>query len=295
MTYSVTDACGNSINVTQTITVDDNILPTASNPASISVDCIGAVPVPDPLVVIDEADNCLGPLVVAFVSDVSSGTCPTIITRTYSVTDACGNSINVTQTITVDDNILPTASNASSITVDCIGAVPVPDPLVVTDEADNCLGPIVVAFVSDVSSGTCPTIITRTYSVTDACGNSINVTQTITVDDNILPTASNPAGITVDCIGSVPAPDPLVVINEADNCTGPIVVAFVSDASSGTCPMIITRTYSVTDACGNSINITQTITVDDNIMPTATNPPPITVDCIGSVPVPDPIVVTDEA
>ena len=51
----------------------------------------------------------------------------------------------------------------------------------------------VVAFVSDVSDGnTCPEVITRTYSVTDACGNSINVTQTITVDDDTAPTASNP-------------------------------------------------------------------------------------------------------
>ena len=52
---------------------------------------------------------------------------------------------------------------------------------------------------------TCPEVITRTYSVTDACGNSINVTQTITVDDNINPTASNPAAINVQCIGDVPA------------------------------------------------------------------------------------------
>ena len=34
----------------------------------------------------------------------------------------------------------------------------------------------VVAFVSDVSdNNTCPEVITRTYSVTDACGNSITV------------------------------------------------------------------------------------------------------------------------
>ena len=77
-----------------------------------------------------------------------------------------------------------------------------------------------VAFVSDVSDGnSCPEVITRTYSVTDDCGNSITVTQTITVDDTIDPTASNPAPITVECIGDVPAADITVVTDEADNCT----------------------------------------------------------------------------
>ena len=77
----------------------------------------------------------------------------------------------------------------------------------VTDEADNC-GIPVVAFVSDASDGLgCPETITRTYSVTDSCGNSINVTQTITINDITDPTASNPAPITVECIADVPAPD----------------------------------------------------------------------------------------
>jgi hypothetical protein len=104
------------------------------------------------------------------------------------VTDDCGNSINVTQSIIVNDDILPTASNPAPITIQCITDLPVPDPLVVNDEADNCSIPT-VAFVSDVSNNqTCPETITRTYSVTDDCGNSINVTQSIIVNDDILPT-----------------------------------------------------------------------------------------------------------
>ena len=294
-TYSVTDACGNSINVTQTITVNDDTDPTASNPDGINVQYKGDVPAPNISVVDDEADNCSTPT-VAWVNDVSdNGTCPEIITRTYSVTDDCGNSINVTQTITVNDDTDPTASNPDGINVQCKGDVPAPDISVVDDEADNCSTPT-VAWVNDVSdNGTCPEVITRTYSVTDACGNSINVTQTITVSDDTDPTASNPDPINVQCFDDIPDPDISVVDDEADNCSTP-TVAWVSDVSdNNTCAEVITRTYSVTDACGNSINVTQTITVNDDIDPTASNLDPINVQCIDDIPDPDITLVDDEA
>ena len=60
---------------------------------------------------------------------------------------------------------------------------------------DNCTVNPVVAFVSDVSDGNlCPETITRTYSVTDDCGNETLVTQTIE-------------------IGGASVPDPVVIAN----------------------------------------------------------------------------------
>ncbi len=251
------------------------------------------VPDQDPAVVTDEADNCSVPT-VAFVSEMVNGTtCPIEIIRTYSVTDECNNSINVTQTINVMDDTEPTASNPPTLSVQCLADVPVEDPNVVTDEADNCSVPV-VAFVSEAVNGTCPIEIVRTYSVTDECGNVTNVTQTINVVDDIAPTASNPPTLSVECMEDVPAEDPNVVTDEADNCSVP-VVAFVSEAVNGTCPIEIVRTYSVTDECGNVTNVTQTINVNDTIAPTASNPPTLSVECMEDVPAEDPNVVTDEA
>jgi len=65
----------------------------------------------------------------------------------------------------------------------CASAVPLPDPTVVTTESDNCTANPAVVFVSDISDGNvCDNeTITRTYSVTDNCGNSITVTQQIII------------------------------------------------------------------------------------------------------------------
>ena len=292
-TYSITDSCGNVGECVQTITVDDDINPTASDPAPVTIECSGEVPPPDPSLVNDAADNCSAP-VVAFVSDESDGgICPEIITRTYSVTDECGNQILVTQIITIGDNEDPTASDPLPIMIECSGEAPPPDPSVIS-ASDNCSVPV-VAFVSDESDGgVCPEIITRIYSVTDECGNQILVTQTITIGDDIAPTASDPAAITLECNGEVPYPDPSVVTDAMDNCSMP-VVAFVSDESDGgVCPEIITRIYSVTDECDNQILVTQTITIGDEIPPTATDPAPIEVaGCNAPVPAPDISVITD--
>jgi gliding motility-associated-like protein len=295
-TYNVADACGNSINVTQLITIDDNTPPSVSDPAPVTVECIEDVPAVDINVVTGESDNCTGPITVAFVSETNSGTtCPEIITRIYSVTDACGNTVNVSHVITVDDNTAPTATDPAPVTVECIEDVPPVDINVVTDEADNCSGPVVVAFVGEISNGNCPLIITRTYSITDACGNSLTVTHTINVHDDIPPTASNPANITVECVDEVPPADINIIADEADNCSGPVVVAFLGEISNGLCPQLITRTYSVTDACGNSITVSQLITVFDDISPSASNPPDINIQCTADFPLPDISVVTDES
>ena len=295
-TYSITDDCGNTISVSQTITVLDITPPTSSQPGPINVECIADVPLPDPAVIFITADNCVGGSITkSWVSDVSDGnTCPEVITRTYSVTDDCGNELLVVQIITVDDVTPPTASNLPAVLVECIGDVPANNIADVFDEADNCTAVPVVAFVDDVSDGnTCPEVITRTYSITDDCGNVTLVTQIITVDDITDPTASNLPNINTS--GAIPPFDITLVTDEADNCSIPDV-AFVSDVSDGgNCPETITRTYSVTDACGNTINVIQLIIVGDAILPTASAPANINVECLADVPAADPLVITDEA
>ncbi|MCB0373172.1 MAG: hypothetical protein KDD31_09205, partial [Muricauda sp.] len=77
------------------------------------------------------------------------------------------------------DTTPPTASNPLTETVCDIP--PLPNPTVVTDEADNCAVDT-VSFIGDASDGlTNPETITRTYRITDIYGNYTDVQQTIYV------------------------------------------------------------------------------------------------------------------
>ena len=54
---------------------------------------------------------------------------------------------------------------------------------------DNC-GTVAVYKYKDSKSGPCPTVVTRHWTVEDACGNKAECDQTINVDDNTLPSFS---------------------------------------------------------------------------------------------------------
>ncbi|MBL4862299.1 MAG: PKD domain-containing protein, partial [Crocinitomicaceae bacterium] len=289
-TWTYTDVCGNAATTTQTITVNDNIAPVfAAAPGNITVQCIGDVPA---MANLGWTDNCDGAgSVTGTDGAIVGGNCGGTITRTWTYTDACGNVATTTQTITVDDTTPPVlVAPPANITVECSGDVPA---MVNLGYTDNCDAPGTVVG-TDVSDGlTCPETITRTWTYTDACGNVSSVSQTITIDDTTPPTGTAPGPVA----GSVaPAPDVTLITDEVDICTVTPTVTFVSDVSDGgNCPEIITRTYRITDDCGNFTDVIQLITIGDSVLPTASNPVGINVECIADVPVPDPLVVTDEA
>jgi gliding motility-associated-like protein len=261
-TYEITDECGVTVTCDQIIIVNDIIVPTASNPTQIIITAL-PLPNPDITVVTDATDNCTVNPLIEYVSDVSdNGGCPETFTRTYRVTDDCGNFIEVEQLIILTDPFPPTASNPAPVSVQCVNDVPTPNVNVVTDAADNS-GVAIVTFLSDaLTTEVCPQVLTRTYRVTDDCGNTTDVTQTITINDDILPTASNPAAITVACASDIPAPNPSVVTDAADNCGIQSVVHLGDVSNNNVCNgEQITRTYRVTDLCGNFIDVTQLITI----------------------------------
>ena len=222
------------------------------------------------------------------------------------MTDACINtSVNIIHTINVDDTIAPvvTGSITSTTVEGCsVGDAPAAVTTVAALEAltgnlqitDGCTvdGGLSVSS-TQTSTGSCPIVITRTYKVTDACLNtSVDIIHTINVDDTLAPvvsgsiTATTVEGCTVS---AAPAPMTTVAGLEAlpgslqitDACiTDANLVVTNSQTSEGTCPIVITRTYKVTDLCLNtSVDIVHIINVDDTTIPVLSCPANITIEC----------------
>ena len=107
--------------------------------------------------------------------------------------------------------------------------------------------------------------ISRNWIAKDGCGNVSSASQIINVRDTQAPTfGSVPANVTIAC-ATLPA---AAIVTATDNCDPTPTVAPVVETSTkttnGTCTdgnYTITRTWTATDACGNSRTASQVITV----------------------------------
>ena len=108
--------------------------------------------------------------------------------------------------------------------------------------------------------------VTRTWTATDACGNSSTASQTINVQDITAPViAALPAPSTINC----PATPVFAVATAVDACGSAFTLTSADVTTPGACAgsYSVTRTWTATDACGNSSTASQTINVQDITAP----------------------------
>jgi hypothetical protein len=106
-----------------------------------------------------------------------------------------------------------------------------------------------------------------TLTVEDSNGESSTCDANVTVYDGTAPVAPQaPDNVNVQCAQDVPTPVDLTAI---DNCDGDITVSPTSVITSGSSPHDFTevRTWTFTDAAGNSSSVEQTIVVYDDTPP----------------------------
>jgi hypothetical protein len=308
VTYTVTDAAGNTNTCSFTVTINDDVPPTI-------VDC------PDPVTTVADDDVCsayitiTGPAIDDPCNEIvsvthnspigtpenASGNYPvgeTIIT--WIITDIWGETDECEQLITVTDNQDPTLVCPSNITA--IATPPlceVPDfDLTAPTYGDNCpgyelswsmeFGGITVdSGEGELLEYTFPVgITTITYTITDAAGNINTCSFTVTINDEVPPTI-------VDC------PDPVTTVADDDLCsayitiTGPAIddpcneIVSVTHNSpvgtpenaSGNYPVgTTTITWTITDTWGETDECEQIITVVDDQDPYFTYCPPDAID-----------------
>lgn len=197
--------------------------------------------------------------------------CNQAATVTFSVRDPCAVGVSqTTATFSVIDSLAPTiVTPAQSLALEC----GIDNTSAITQYVSTRGG----ATASDSCSGVtwtnnfvnppvaCGLPITVTFTATDACGNPTSTSGSISIDDTEPPTFVNfPADAMIGC-DQTPSTSITGVPSVQDACSTDLVpssfdVSF-QEASVGFCPgdIIITRTWTAVDECGNVNSRDQTI------------------------------------
>jgi gliding motility-associated-like protein len=261
VTWTVTDGSGLTATATQNVIVSDIEDPIIIAPPNINANTTSACSANGiNLGTATAFDNCS---VATIVSNAPASFPVGTTFVVWTATDVNGNTSTATQTVVINDVVNPTITAPSDITtVTNSGCTASGIVIGVPQTADNCG----VASVSNDAPVSFPVGITSiTWTVTDVNGNTAIAIQKVTVTDNMMPTLTVSANITVDannsCVAfNVNLGSPLV----SDNCG---IATLLNDAPTVYNIGTTTVTWIATDNNGNSISATQTVTVVDNTVP----------------------------
>ena len=185
-----------------------------------------------------------------------------VITRTWTATDACGNSASMNQVITQEDMTAPVFDFApADVTLDCTESY----TLEMATATDACSG----ATVSYTDSESFPCegsrVVERTFTATDGCGNSSEHIQTISYLDTTAPAFTvMPEDFGLECSEALP----VTVAEAADDC-GSVSLTYADETVEGDCSgnYTVVRTFTAQDGCGNSSTHVQNIVFTDTTAP----------------------------
>jgi hypothetical protein len=257
LTYSATDAAGNTGSATRSVMVADTLAPviTLNGANPLNIPC--HEPFSDPGATAD--DTCAGAISVSASGAVDVDTSGDYV-LTYTATDPSGNSAMATRTVHVNacvglallcplDVIVPADPGV------CSAVVTFPDPV-----ASGAVGAVTI--VCNPPSGSIFPVGSTTVncSATDSIGQTASCSFTVKVEDNENPTLICPPDLIVTCASEVPPAD-FAGGTVTDACDPTPVVNHVGDVPSGSSPTVITRTYQASDASGNTSTCVQLITV----------------------------------
>jgi regulation of enolase protein 1 (concanavalin A-like superfamily) len=266
---TVTDNNGNNSSCNATVTVEDKVDPQAN--------CQGMT--------VQLNNNGMASITAADIDNNSSDACgiaSTSLNKTsfdcadvgmntvpLTVTDNNGNSSSCNATVIVEDKVDPQANcQGMTIQLNNNGMASITAADIDNNSSDACG---IASTSLNKTSFDCTDVGTNTVAltVTDNNGNSSSCNATVTVEDKVDPQA-NCQGMTVQLNNNGTATITAADIN--NNSSDACGIASASlDKTSFDCADVGTNTVAltVTDNHGNSSSCNATVTVEDNIDPTA--------------------------
>ena len=269
-TATATDECGNTSTASQSVMLVDTIGPTFLHvPANASLACADEATMDALLSEMVVAEDACSSVTITESTTIMEGDCPNNYTmvRSFTAVDGCGNARIAEQLIEVYDDVAPVVTFDNGMLVDslelsCEASLPAPVLMI----SEDCSTTTTSTSVS-VVQGSCDGNVVKDYTITvsDACGNATALQRVVTVIDTVAPVFTGPAELTISCEESLPTDEPEVM----EGCSFIESLGFVEAMNEGACPnaMAVVRTWTATDACGNTSVFDQTIHVIDATPP----------------------------
>ena len=297
VTFTVTDDCGGTASDDQFIYIENDGLELPMAPENLDIPCDAEIP---EAAVLTAVDPCGMTVEADFTEVTTEGSCANefLITRTWSFDDGCGMPDVLTQVINVSDEEAPVwnqecalsttyfTSNGTACPSEAGFSLAEGDEITVNDTytfagemipnlagcvTDNCTAAddLIIRVVSITDEGDdCERTFEITFEAEDECGNIAGgFSCEFTVIDDEAPVAPEaPADMDVTCDAGAPEGEMLTAL---DACAGEITVAPVDSIIEGDCVnnFTVIRTWTFSDGCGNTSEVSQTINVSDEEAP----------------------------
>ncbi len=254
VTWTATDAAGNTGTDTQVVTIQDTTAPSVQAPADLTVQSTGDA------VSVDLGNASASDLVDGSLAVNADNTGPFALgthSVTWTATDSAGNTGSDTQTVvvTLSDVTAPVVTAPADITVEASGSLTAV-ALGSASAVDNIDGNL-----SASPSRTGPFSVgshSITWSASDSAGNTGTAVQRVNVLDTTPPALNAPATRTVDATGyltsvSLTAPTATDLVDGSITAVADRIGPFTSGRHN--------ITWTATDAAGNSRQVVQLLKV----------------------------------
>ena len=266
VTLTVTDDNGNSSSCAATVTVEDDLAPIAlCQDLTVQLDNTGNASITEADVDNGSNDACN----VTLSADPIAFTCAEVGANTVilTVTDDNGNTSTCGSSVTVEDDLAPTAiCQDITVQLDNTGNASITESDIDNGSSDACN----VTLVANPTTFTCAEAGTNTVTltVTDDNGNTSSCSSSVTVEDDLAPTAiCQDLTVQLDASGNASITESDVDNGSSDACN----VTLAANPTAFTCAEVGANTVDLTvaDDNGNSSSCTSTVTVEDNEAPSA--------------------------